>query len=191
VKSISKVPVTKNFKQSPHCMQPNILLEKGFNMGLTRVFIHGLESSSQGMKGSFFRSKYPDMIIEDFIGTFQERMEKLNKLLINKSDLIIVGSSYGGLMATVYAYNNHEKIKKLILLAPALNIEEFKISYCNKKLHVPVVIYHGRNDDVVPSLSVQDIAQTIFTQLQHYLVDDDHSLHRSFSLMDWNVLLDV
>jgi pimeloyl-ACP methyl ester carboxylesterase len=172
-------------------MQQYIFIEEGVNMDLTRVFIHGLESSSQGAKGAFFRSKYPDMIIDDFIGTFQERMEKLNKLLINKSDLIIVGSSYGGLMATVYAFNNHEKIKKLILLAPALNIEEFKISYGNKKLHVPVVIYHGRNDDVVPPLSVQEIAQTIFPQLHHYLVDDDHSLHRSFSLMDWDILLDA
>jgi len=159
-------------------------------MGFTRVFIHGLESSSQGIKGAFFRSKYPDMIIEDFVGAFHERMDKLNTILFNKSDLIIIGSSYGGLMATVYAFNNHDKIKKLILLAPALNIEEFTNSYRNKKLHVPVIIYHGKNDDVVPPLPVRDIAGTIFTQLQHYMVDDDHSLHRSFSLMDWDMLLD-
>lgn len=160
-------------------------------MSLTRVFIHGLESSSQGTKGLFFRSKYPDMIVEDFIGSFHERMDKLNTLLINKSDLIIVGSSYGGLMATVFAFNNHDKIKKIILLAPALNIEEFLMLYRDKKLHIPVTIYHGRDDDVVPPLPVYDIARMIFTKLQHYMVDDDHSLHRTFSLMDWDVLLDA
>jgi pimeloyl-ACP methyl ester carboxylesterase len=160
-------------------------------MGLTRVFIHGLESSSQGAKGVFFRSQYPDMIIEDFIGTFQERMEKLNKILINKSDLIIVGSSYGGLMATVYSFNNEEKIKKLILLAPALNIEEFTMAYLKKKIHIPAVIYHGENDDVVPPSSVKNIAQTIFINLHHTMVDDDHSLHKTFSLIDWDVLLDT
>ncbi|HYA14096.1 MAG TPA: alpha/beta hydrolase [Syntrophales bacterium] len=159
-------------------------------MDLTRVFIHGLESSSQGTKGVFFRERYPDMIIEDFVGTFEQRMEKLYKLLSDKADLILVGSSYGGLMAAVYAFNYKEKIRKLILLAPALNIDEFK-PYLNRKLCLPVMIYHGRNDDVVPPLSVRNIAVSVFTNLQHFLVDDDHSLHDTFSLMDWDALLDI
>jgi pimeloyl-ACP methyl ester carboxylesterase len=159
-------------------------------MGLTRAFIHGLESSGQGAKGVFFKERYPDMIIEDFVGTFDQRMKKLNKLLSNKTNLILVGSSYGGLMATVYACNCEEKMKKLILLAPALNIDEFK-PYLNKKLHLPVMIYHGRNDDVVPPLFVQSIAGSAFTNLQYNLVDDDHSLHRTFSYMDWDTLLEV
>jgi len=159
-------------------------------MDLTRIFIHGLESSSQGTKGVFFRERYPDMIIEDFVGTFNQRMEILNELLSDKSDLILVGSSYGGLMAAVYAFTHEAKIKKLILLAPALNIDEFK-PYLNKKLHLPVMIYHGRNDDVVPPLPVRNIAASVFTNLQYFLVDDDHSLHDTFSLMDWDVLLDV
>jgi len=157
-------------------------------MGLTRAFIHGLESSSQGVKGVFFRERYPDMIIEDFVGPFDQRMEKLYKLLSDKANLLLVGSSYGGLMATVYAYNNEEKIKQLILLAPALNIDEFR-PYLNKKLRLPVTVYHGRNDDVVPPVSVQNIARSVFTNLRYNLVDDDHSLHRTFSLMDWDALL--
>lgn len=159
-------------------------------MGSTRVFIHGLESSSQGTKGEFFRARYPDMIIEDFIGTFKERMNTLNATLSDKSDLILVGSSYGGLMAAVYANNNEEKIKKLILLAPALNIDEFK-PYRNNKLHVPVILYHGKNDDVVPPVPVRHIASMVFTNLQYYSVDDDHSLHNTFSIMDWDKLLDI
>lgn len=159
-------------------------------MGLTRAFIHGLESSSQGTKGVFFRERYPDMIIEDFVGTFNQRMEKLYKLLSDKANMMLVGSSYGGTMATLYAYNHEEKIKKLILLAPALNIDEFR-PYLNKKLRLPVVIYHGRNDDVVPAVSVRNIAQSVFTNLQYHLVDDDHSLHRTFSHMDWDTLLEV
>jgi len=159
-------------------------------MDLTRAFIHGLESSSQGTKGVFFRERYPDMIIGDFVGTFDQRMKKLDKLLSDKANLILVGSSYGGLMATVYACNYEEKIKKLILLAPALDIDEFK-PYLNKKLHFPVMIYHGRNDDVVPPLSVQNIARSVFINLQYNLVDDDHSLHRTFSHIDWDTLLEV
>ncbi|MBU4011263.1 MAG: alpha/beta hydrolase, partial [Proteobacteria bacterium] len=63
------------------------------------VFIHGLESSGRGVKGSFFKNNYPEMIVEDFSGDFDERMLRLNAILALKSDLIIIGSSYGGLMA--------------------------------------------------------------------------------------------
>jgi pimeloyl-ACP methyl ester carboxylesterase len=164
--------------------------DKGIYMKPTRVFIHGLESSSMGTKGVFFRDKYPDMIIEDFFGTFGDRMEKLNNILLGKSPLTLVGSSYGGLMATVYAFDNEESIEKLILLAPALNIYEFK-PYLGRQLLLPVVIYHGKNDDVVPPSLVHDIARKLFPNLEYHLVDDDHSLHATFSLMDWDDLLET
>ena len=157
-------------------------------MNLTRVFIHGLESSSQGTKGVFFREKYPDMIIEDFPGPFQERMVKLNNLLLEKTDILLIGSSYGGLMAAVYALNNERKVKKLILLAPALNLEELK-PYLERKLSIPTMIFHGIYDDVVPPESVHAIAQQIFSNLQHHLVEDDHSLHDTFETMNWDELL--
>jgi len=159
-------------------------------MSLTRVFIHGLESSSQGTKGVFFRTRYPDMIIEDFVGSFKERMNKLHDILFHRNNLIVVGSSYGGLMATVYAAKNEEKIKKLILLAPALNTDEFN-SYSHMKIHLPVIMYHGSKDDVVPPAAVRVIAGEVFTNLHYHLVDDDHSLHHTFSIMDWNTLLET
>ena len=156
----------------------------------TRVFIHGHESSGMGTKGLFFRNKYPDMIVEDFIGPFEDRMEKLNRILTGREPLILVGSSYGGLMAAVYAFNNQVSVRKLILLAPALNIVEFE-RYIERKISLPVVIYHGRNDDVVPPSEVQKIARTVFTNLEYHLVDDDHSLHKTFGLMDWDALLET
>jgi len=52
------------------------------------------------------------MIIEDYTGDFAARMSKLDGLLSGKNDLILVGSSYGGLMATQYAINNENKVKK-------------------------------------------------------------------------------
>ncbi len=157
-------------------------------MNLTRVFIHGLESSSQGTKGMYFRNKYPDMMIEDFTGPFAQRMDKLNDLLRDKTDIIIVGSSYGGLMAAVYTFNNERKVKKLILLAPAINLVEFN-PYLKKKLNTPVMIYHGSRDDVVPPASVEDIARIVFSDLQYHLVVDDHSLHDTFEHMGWDDLL--
>jgi pimeloyl-ACP methyl ester carboxylesterase len=157
-------------------------------MNDTRVFIHGLESSSQGTKGVFFRERHPDMVIEDFHGTLEQRMDKLESLLSEKTSLIMVGSSYGGLMAAIYAFNNKGRVKKLILLAPALVSHEFE-PYLRKRTDIPVIIYHGKNDDVVPLAPVQEIARSIFKNLTFNIVDDDHILSRTFKSMDWDNLL--
>ncbi|HQP41974.1 MAG TPA: alpha/beta fold hydrolase, partial [Smithella sp.] len=104
----------------------------------TLVFIHGLESTAQGTKGQFFCKNFPQMIIENYTGDFAARMRKLQSLLNDKTDLIIVGSSYGGLMAVQYAIENEHRVKKLILLAPALNLAEFTPP--SRVLNVPVIL---------------------------------------------------
>jgi predicted esterase len=152
------------------------------------VFIHGLESTAQGTKGQFFRQFFPPMIIEDYTGDFATRMRKLDGLLSGKNDLILVGSSYGGLMASQYAINNENKVKKMILLAPALNLPEFKPPV-HTKLPLPVIIYHGTDDDIVDPYTVKTIALKYFSNLEHNFVDDDHSLHKTFPLINWKELL--
>jgi predicted esterase len=152
------------------------------------VFIHGLESTAQGIKGQFFRQFFPKMIIEDYTGDFATRMRKLDSLLSGKNDLILVGSSYGGLMATQYAIDNENKVKKLILLAPALNLPEFKPPV-HTKLSLPVIIYHGTDDDIVDPYTVKTIALKSFSNLEYHLVDDDHPLHKTFPVLDWKNLL--
>jgi predicted esterase len=157
-------------------------------MAATSVFIHGLESTSQGTKGQFFRRYFPEMIVEDYTGGFDKRMKKLTGLLAGKNDLIMVGSSYGGLMAAQFAVENEKRIRKLILLAPALNLPEFKFG-SRPKLRLPVIIYHGKNDDVVDPYAVRDIAHGVFSNLEHHLVDDDHPLSSIFPALDWKKLL--
>jgi pimeloyl-ACP methyl ester carboxylesterase len=155
---------------------------------MTRVFIHGLESSSQGVKGVFLRERYPDMIIEDFSGPLEERMEKLNGVLAGRTDMILVGSSFGGLMAAIYACENESRVRRVILLAPALHVPDFA-RFLGKRVNIPVSLFHGRNDDVVPPAAVKAIAGTVFKNLDYHLVDDDHSLHATFPLMDWKALI--
>ena len=152
------------------------------------VFIHGLESTAQGTKGQFFRQFFPQMIIEDYTGDFVTRMLKLKSLLAGIADLILVGSSYGGLMATQYAIENEDKVKKMILLAPALNLPEFRPPG-HTKLHLPVIIFHGTDDNIVDPYTVKTIALKYFSNLEHNFVDDDHSLHKTFPLINWKELL--
>ena len=157
---------------------------------ICRVFIHGLESSGQGAKGMFFRQHYPDMLVEDYEGSFTARMEKLHRLLENKEELILVGSSYGGLMAAVYAFNHPDRVKKMILLAPALMLPEF-LPYQGKRLTLPVELYHGRQDDIVPPGLVKEITASAYDNLTYHEVDDNHSLHATFADMPWDVLLKI
>ena len=154
----------------------------------TLVFIHGLESTSQGTKAQYFRKLFPEMIIDDYAGNFQIRMQKLKSILGGLDNLILVGSSFGGLMAAQFALDNETRVKKLILLAPALILEGFE-NAVKQKLQIPVILYHGTKDDVVNPDAVKKIAEKTFGRLEYHLVDDDHPLSNIFPTLDWPKLL--
>jgi predicted esterase len=153
-----------------------------------KIFLHGLESSNKGIKSIFFRERYPDMIIPNFTGALQLRMEKLNRLLSGKTNIRLVGSSFGGLMATLFAMENESGVEKMTLLAPAINLLHFA-PHEYKKLSVPVCIYHGSGDDVIPLAEVEPVAKEVFSNLSFNVVEDDHFLHKTFKSIDWDNLL--
>jgi pimeloyl-ACP methyl ester carboxylesterase len=155
---------------------------------MLRVFLHGLESSNQGTKSVFFRERYPDMRIPNFSGPLKDRMEKLERDLEGEDELCIVGSSFGGLMATLFALEHESRVERLILLAPAVNLLR-EIPHGGTALSVPVWIFHGRDDEVIPIDDVRTEAPRLFQNLQFHELDDDHSLHRRFSSLDWDTLL--
>ncbi len=154
----------------------------------TGIFIHGLESSNQGTKALFFRERYPEMLIPNFPGSLEERMEKLDEVLFGRSDLRIVGSSFGGLMASLFAMQNIPRVEKLILLAPAIHLIR-ETPYEIRKIPVPAHIYHGTRDEVIPLKDVEREASKIFPDLTFNVVDDDHFLHNTFKTIDWDAYL--
>jgi pimeloyl-ACP methyl ester carboxylesterase len=156
-------------------------------MGL-RLFIHGLESNNQGTKAVYFREHFPGMLTPNFPGSLDERMATLGALLSGKSDMVLVGSSFGGLMASMFAMEEERRMKRLILLAPAINLMEFS-PYRERTLHLPVHLYHGRQDDVIPLEEVRRVARQVFSDLTFHAVDDDHYLHKTFEKIDWDALL--
>ena len=91
-------------------------------------------------------------------------------------------------MAAVYACLHEDRVKKLVLLAPALHLDECQ-PFLTRKLRIPVVIYHGRQDEVVPMEAVRTIAGQFFKSHQFNIVEDDHSLHGTFENYDWDALL--
>jgi len=155
---------------------------------MIKIFIHGLESSNQGTKAIYFRERFPDMLIPYFTGGLSERMESLNKILKDKLDIALVGSSFGGLMASLFTMAEESRVNRLILLAPALNLIESS-GFIRGKISVPVRIYHGKQDDVIPIDAVEEAADKYFLNLTFNRVEDDHFLHNTFAGIDWSMLL--
>lgn len=152
------------------------------------VFLHGLDSSSSGTKARWFKDHYPEMLIPDFAGPLAERMKLLRSLLGSRRDLVLVGSSFGGLMATVFAVEHPDKLRRVVLLAPALNFPDWKFA-ADEKIAVPAQLYIGRRDTVCPPEEVLPVAKSIFSDLSVQLTDDDHLLHGAFPSIDWDILL--
>lgn len=113
---------------------------------------------------------------------------KLEGILAGKEGIKIVGSSFGGLMATLYAMENGPKIATLILLAPAINLLE-SADYPQDEITVPTRIYHGKKDEVIPLSEMESVAKRVFKNLSLHAVDDDHYLHTTFKTLDWEALL--
>lgn len=153
------------------------------------MYIHGSESDSNSGKARQFREWFPGMVTPDFKGSFDERMSQLYSITSNKSDWTFIGSSYGGLMATVFAMDHESQLRKLILLAPALTLEPLASLSRPKTVSVPTILVHGTLDTVVPFEPVREIAQKLFTNLTVHIVEDDHRLHKTANEMDWTTLL--
>lgn len=153
----------------------------------TTYFLHGLESSGQGTKGRFLTKLFPQLIAPDFHGTLKSRLLQLENELRDKQKVILIGSSFGGLMATCYAIQRQIKVARLILLAPALNFESYQPP--KEPLPVPTHLIIGEHDEVTPPQLVIPLARRSFSDLTLRLENDDHMLHKTYHKLDWQQLL--
>ncbi len=152
------------------------------------IYIHGLASSGQSFKAILLRQIFPTILRPDFEGTLDERMAHLSTVLGDRAGWVIIGSSFGGLMATIFACRHPDRVSKLILLAPALIWPDFAQSPPGPT-SVPTVIYHGRADTVVPLELARPLAERIFSDLEFHVMDDDHTLQATVQAIDWRQLV--
>jgi predicted alpha/beta hydrolase family esterase len=154
------------------------------NSGPRLIFLHGLLGSGQGFKATLLRGIFPDIVTPDMRGSLSDRMDQLGSLLLNTQGWTIIGSSMGGLMATLFAGNHPDQVDKLILLAPALTWPDFS-QHTHLKISVPTTLYHGKNDQIIPISRVRKIAEQVFSNLIFHAVDDDHRLKNTVPAIDW------
>jgi pimeloyl-ACP methyl ester carboxylesterase len=150
-------------------------------------FLHGLDSSSKGTKGQWFSRHFPEVCLPEFQGDLTTRLSAFEKMCYGCNNLTLVGSSFGGLMATCFAIRYPVRCHSLVLLAPALNFHEFSLP--EEKITIPTILIIGSRDTVTPPDKVLPLARKSFSQLQIFSYDDDHMLHNSFEHLDWQQLL--
>lgn len=156
----------------------------------TRImYLHGLMGSSQSLKAQMLRTAYPTALTPDFTGDLTERLDQLADLVGPTSEnWTLVGSSFGGLMAAHFAVRQPQRVRLLLLLAPALRRETFP-DPLPAPVFVPTVIYHGHADTVVPLAPTRALAEQLFSQLTFIENSDDHALHDTARSLNWPTVL--
>lgn len=141
-------------------------------------FFHGLESGPHGSKYRRLSESYcvfsPDFRDMDI----WERLKKTELETQRMQNLIIVGSSYGGLLASLLYSRHPERIRGLVLMAPALYQEA---ATQVEQMPADAVVIHARKDEVVPIAPVRE--QCARHGIKITEVDDNHRLQKSHDLM--------
>jgi uncharacterized protein len=180
---------------------------------LSVLYLHGFASSPQSRKARFLaehfaergiRFEAPDLAGHDFFHlTISGQLEVVRKAAAGANRLLLIGSSLGGYLATLYASENRggkQGIEQLVLLAPAFDFhrlwtdrlgpEEIRrwketgslsvfhyglagqtdLSYefledaekypAYPNCDVPALIFHGKQDDLVPLANSVRFAET-------------------------------
>lgn len=157
-------------------------------------YIHGYLSDPNSTKGTLFKEKlnakaikYRDCEPEDLV--ISDCLKRISEEIKTDDDIILIGSSLGGLLAAKTALLN-SNIIQIILLNPAIIPQSFDITeirdmpirilremqdkdFFDKKIPSKIDILAGTEDDLVPTEWIVEFAQAQ-EAVVHFL-NDDHS----------------
>ena len=150
------------------------------------VWAHGLWGSPNGSKVTAIRESGIEVISPDF-----NEMELIDRVELLKETLeignvVLAGSSWGGLACALTAIQIPEKLKGLLLLAPALHYPESPNDEPEKLIapdSVPVTIIHSTTDDIVPISASKNYIERSGNNVQLIEVEDNHVLENSIELI--------
>ncbi len=157
----------------------------------TVVFLHGLESGPHGSKYRALAARFSGVVAPDCEGVFDpdERLRRITAALAEVGPVVLVGSSFGGLMACLYASAHPSQVSGLVLCAPALHARVAPWVARVGPLPRPLVVLHGLRDDVVPVQASRDFvasrlaARPGIAAPRLIEVDDGHRLSAHRELM--------
>ncbi len=150
------------------------------------VWAHGLWGSPNGSKVTAIRESGIEVISPDFNEMELVDRVELLKETIDIGDVVLAGSSWGGLACALTAQEKPEKLRGLLLLAPALHYPEHPNDVPEKLIapnSVPVTIIHSTTDDIVPISASKDYIERSGNNVQLIEVEDSHVLKESIELI--------
>lgn len=93
------------------------------------LYLHGFASGPLSQKGRFFHQQFevigadlhqPDLADGDFQGlTLSAELKVVDRAVRELEPALVIGSSMGGYLATIYAATQPERVPALVLFAPA------------------------------------------------------------------------
>jgi len=153
--------------------------------GIMLVWAHGLWGSPNGSKVTAIRESGIEVISPDFNEMeLIDRVELLEKT-IEIGDVVLAGSSWGGLACALTAQKKPEKLKGLLLLAPALHYPETPNDNPDNLIapDIPVTIIHSKTDDIVPISASKDYVKRSGNNVNLIEVEDSHVLENSIEII--------
>jgi pimeloyl-ACP methyl ester carboxylesterase len=155
-------------------------------------FLHGLDSSPQGRKGTLLREHYPDCWIPLLSSDVYRRLEVLEREM--PAPMLVVGSSLGGLTAILFAMKHPERVRGMVLLAPAVGAKDKDFFTTEQRQileslyipqGIPTALIAGLRDELIPVAAIQRLVERSpdRERIELLEVDDDHNLHESLGLM--------
>lgn len=143
-------------------------------------FFHGKESRQYGSKYTYLTEKGYHVISPDFYTVdIEPRLQIAEKATENCKDMVVVGSSLGGLIAALLYNKYPERFKTYLLLAPAFHLPEADVI---NKVPPNAKIIHGDADNIVLLKYSIEFASKFNVELE--VVQDDHRLSNSFPAID-------
>lgn len=124
------------------------------------VWLHGLEGSPTGYKATQLRARGWDLLAPDCRGQrLAERIHTAEQALAPLDEVVLIGSSYGGLAAAWIG--SQRPLAGLLLLAPALHHAEPPVTAPDSLVipsTTPTHVVHGTDDTIVPVQVSRDLA---------------------------------
>ena len=150
------------------------------------IWAHGLWGSPNGSKVTAIRESGIEVNSPDFNNMeLDERVNILNEL-VSKEEVVLAGSSYGGLACALVAQQQPKQVKGMLLLAPALHLPEAPNNAPENLVapkDLPITIIHSTSDEIVPISASQDYIDRSKNKINLIQVEDSHVLENSIELI--------
>lgn len=137
------------------------------------LFVHGLMSSPGGRKARYLAERFEALTPQMETGDFPGCLETQRRAIESHRPDVIVGSSFGGAVVVELLRRGEWRGPTLLLAQAALKVDP----EAQLPPDLPVLLVHGRQDEVVPLEHSQRLAATsplarlIETEDEHRLVE--------------------